>query len=232
MLRRVYRALGGGVRWSLSKPVPWGAEISKSQARSARLEWALNRIGQLGTPSGLIVECGVASGNSLAHILQSTYQMNWEGSIVGFDSFEGFPQGTEDDRSQFNPDSPSFKVYKSFTQDQVRQNLVEALGANWQKKIDLLRLVQGWIPDSFEGFDFSPGISLLHIDVDLYQPYRDSLEHLWPLMLPGGIVLFDEYDSESDAKKWPGAKKAIDEFCMSRDIQVKRHWTGLAHIEK
>jgi len=41
----------------------------------------------------------------------------------------------------------------------------------------------------------NPGlrISLLHFDADLYRPTLIGLQHMWPLVVPGGIVLFDEY---------------------------------------
>lgn len=44
--------------------------------------------------------------------------------------------------------------------------------------------------------------------MDLYQSYKTCLEHLFPKVVSGGIVLFDEYDTPN----WPGAKKAIDEY--------------------
>ena len=52
-------------------------------------------------------------------------------------------------------------------------------------------------------------IALLHLDVDLYASYKTCLDHLFPKVVQGGIVLFDEYGS---TQNYPGAKKAIDEY--------------------
>lgn len=228
-MRNFYNLLSGRTKWST--PKPWGAEISKSQARSARLEWALSHVAQFGAEPVLIVECGVAAGSSLAHMLAFTKSQNLSFKIVGFDSFEGFPDATASDSKNFDPNAPEFRVYQQFTEDLVRQNISSVHGLTDDDVHDLA-LVKGWIPDSFSDFDFSHGIALLHIDVDLYAPYKASLEILWDFVLPGGLVIFDEYDLGRDTEKWPGAKKAIDEFTAQKGIEIEKHWNGRAHIIK
>ena len=47
-----------------------------------------------------------------------------------------------------------------------------------------------------------------------------------------GIVLLDEYDFYTDRIKFPGAKKAIDEFCKEKNINVIKHFTGKYYIQK
>lgn len=149
----------------------------------------------------------------------------------GFDSFEGFPDATASDSENFDPNAPEFRVYQQFSEERVRQNISSVHGLSDEDVHDLV-LVKGWIPDSFSEFDFSPGIALLHIDVDLYEPYKASLEILWDFVLPGGLVILDEYDLGRDTEKWPGAKKAIDEFTAKKGIRIEKHWTGRAHIAK
>lgn len=55
--------------------------------------------------------------------------------------------------------------------------------------------------------------SFVHIDVDLYQPIRNSLEFFYNRMLPGGIIVFDDYGFTF----FPGAKKAVDEFMQNKN---------------
>ena len=57
-------------------------------------------------------------------------------------------------------------------------------------------------------------ISLLHFDVDLYDPTLFALEQLWDLVVPGGVVVFDEYG----LPPWGGEAKAVDTFFKSRGI--------------
>ena len=70
-----------------------------------------------------------------------------------------------------------------------------------------VRLIKGFFNESLKKYDDAP-IAILHVDVDLYQSYKDVLSALYPRVVSQGIVLFDEYQSP----KWPGATKAIDEF--------------------
>ena len=45
-----------------------------------------------------------------------------------------------------------------------------------------------------------------------------GLEQLWPLVVPGGIVAFDEYG----IPPWEGEAKAVDEFFAGQSIELKR----------
>ena len=51
---------------------------------------------------------------------------------------------------------------------------------------------------------------MLHLDCDLYESYKISLTNLYDKVVAGGIIMFDEYDDQ----RWPGARRAIDEFFM------------------
>ena len=75
-----------------------------------------------------------------------------------------------------------------------------------------MTLVKGFFNRSLSHYPPRP-IALLHIDSDLYESYRDPLTHLYRWVAPGGIVAFDEYEQE---EKWPGARRAIDEFFGDR----------------
>ena len=46
----------------------------------------------------------------------------------------------------------------------------------------------------------------MHVDVDVYQPTRDSIEYFYPRLVPNGVIVCDDYN-------WPGARKAIEEVC-------------------
>jgi hypothetical protein len=58
--------------------------------------------------------------------------------------------------------------------------------------------------------DENPGlrISLLHLDVDLYEPTLAALKAFYPLVVKGGLVVFDEYG----LVEWPGESKAVEEY--------------------
>lgn len=163
---------------------------------------------RIATVAGDVVECGVGMGTTfvmLAYLAGSDRRR-----LRGFDSFAGFPEPTEHDRSWRNPQAGEWKVNPEDIWNRLRES---------------------GIPDEFPDLSItiSPGllaemlpkeppyeIAFLHLDVDLYASYRDGLQYLFPRVVPGGIVLFDEYREYSsqhpNEEKWPGATKAIDEY--------------------
>ena len=88
------------------------------------------------------------------------------------------------------------------SQEVVEQNL---------KEFEFIRYKKGWIPEKFfEAADMK--FIFVHIDVDLYQPIKDSLEFFYPRTVPGGIIVFDDYGCLA----FPGARQAIEEFMKDK----------------
>lgn len=118
---------------------------------------------------GLCIECGVFQGasiNFLAKLLP-------ERTFHGFDSFEGLSEdwtGNDHQSGHFD------------------------LSGNLPKVEPNVRLIKGWIDDTFQPFlDENEGpIDYLHIDTDTYSPAKTILTAAKPRLVPGSIVLFDE----------------------------------------
>ncbi len=70
------------------------------------------------------------------------------------------------------------------------------------------------------GYYSGDKIALPHVDVGLYQSYMTVLETLYPHVVEGGAILFDEYSEET--AKWPEAKKAIDLFFGKKTSSIRR----------
>lgn len=167
---------------------------------------------------GDIVECGVGHGHSLYKLcMLSTFEGKGR-KITAFDSFEGFPEPTADDVCKQTAKKGQWKVA---TPASIRQLILE------EGKIDAgyldahLSFVPGFFEDTMPHVSPRP-IAFLHLDVDLYLSYKSTLEKLWPMVVEGGVVCFDEYNQFLD--KWPGAVKAIDEVLGDRakDIQYNK----------
>lgn len=118
------------------------------------------------------------------------------------DSFEGLSEYTEKDRNKSGA-LPTFagKDFKC-PEDQVKQNLAA---------FDFIRTHKGWIPEPFKALQ-DARFCYAHIDVDLYEPTRDSIHFIWERLNPKGVVLFDDYGT----RIFPGARVAIDEFFKGR----------------
>ena len=85
-------------------------------------------------------------------------------------------------------------------EDDVRRNL-----ASTGYPMDRVQLVRGKVEQTLP--EFAPErIALLRLDTDWYESTRHELQHLYPRVTAGGIVLIDDYGY------WRGARRAVDEY--------------------
>lgn len=164
---------------------------------------------------GDIVELGVFRGTSLMHwanFLEIRNMGDRQKQVFGFDNFKGFTTITKEDGKM---DESVFKTEGGFDSSVFEEMLIDAI-----RIFDMDRfipykprviLVKGDIEKTVPEFvENHPGlrICLLHFDCDMYSPTMTGLKYLWPLVVPGGVVLFDEYG----IRPWEGESKAVDEF--------------------
>lgn len=166
---------------------------------------------------GDIVECGVGKGESIVMFASILRVMGSKKHIWGFDSFEGFPQPSKEDDSVRNPQKGEW----GDTSVTAVINMMKEAGFNPVDLRSRVTLVQGFFDESLTKYR-GDKISLLHVDVDLYQSYMDVLTALYPKVSKGGIVMFDEYLSTADQVRFPGAQKAIDEYFGDRVSWIQR----------
>jgi hypothetical protein len=208
----------------VAKEAKWYlTELGRAERKTAHIQFAVTKTVGL---EGMVVECGVAVAGSLSLFTHMLRRSNDSRRIIAVDSFEGFPAGSVHDSPNFSPDKKSH--YRLFTERFAYENLMRSGLSKFEA--DSVEFFKGWIPEVL--LRFEGPISILHVDVDLYEPYRDSLAILWPRVQEGGVVLFDEYDQGRDEEKWPGAKKAIDEFCAQHHVPLQKHWSGFAFVVK
>ena len=74
-------------------------------------------------------------------------------------------------------------------------------------------------------------VSLLFLDLDLYEPTRVALQQLVPRMPKGAVLAFDELDNPI----WPGETLALLDTVGMRHLRVRRFpwdpYVGYAVIE-
>jgi hypothetical protein len=173
---------------------------------------------------GDIVEIGVGRGDSFfswCKFLEVFSPTDTSRKVIGFDSFEGLTDFTPAD----GPLAPaSDKVVGGWSPrsaiDEV-DRLNDLHNANNVCAKVRGMLVAGKVQDTVPTFEEKqrPGmrISLLHVDVDLFAPTACVLDHFYDLIVPGGVVVFDEYAMAP----WAGESKAWDVFAKERGILAK-----------
>lgn len=157
--------------------------------------------------AGDTAECGSFRGAG-SFLIASANAGTGKGHHI-FDSFEGLSApGTQD---QVSPGSFAYSWQKNdlaVAELELRNNLRDLSGIHTYK---------GWIPERF-GEVSDRSFSLVHIDVDLYQPTYDSLAFFYPRMTAGGLIICDDYGFST----CPGAKQAFDEF-FSHQVETPIH---------
>ena len=65
----------------------------------------------------------------------------------------------------------------------------------------------------------NPGIRfcMILIDMDLFEPTQIILKDIMKYIVPGGIIVFDEYGYA----EWPGETKAVDKFIKKHNLKLK-----------
>jgi hypothetical protein len=146
---------------------------------------------------GDTAECGVYQGGC-SYIMCRLNQLNTahRRTHFMFDSFEGLSEPTAEDGKHFKKGGLACDL------DVVKRNLAGFEDVSFQK---------GWIPERFSQVE-DRRFAFVHIDVDLHQPTRESIQFFYPRTSDNGIILCDDYGFTS----CPGATKAIDEFLQDK----------------
>jgi len=224
--RQIYNILSGQ-----------GYEIQRKKRSSLLMKfdyWQIKRLlyfrGLLDSVSsvdGDVVECGVGRGESF-YLLSALTSLELRGrNIWGFDSFEGFPEPSKEDSSSRNPQKGDWKEF-TIKVDDISKMLQEG-GIPTDFIEQHVHIVKGFFIKSLPQFTGN-NIALLHLDVDLYESYKQTLEYFWPKVSVGGVVLFDEYKQPGIEVAFPGAAMAIDQFFGERkqliqyDLIVRRYY--------
>lgn len=171
---------------------------------------------------GSIVECGVFRGFSLmswAKLSTILEPENLTRRIYGFDSFSGFPSVSDSDRSG------SGVAEVGDFQTSSYEELLELIRVYDQDRflghIPKVQLVRGDVSKTIPEFVQQNRhllVSLLFIDLDLYEPTKAALDHIVPRMPKGAIIAFDELDNPI----WPGETEALLEKLPINRLKLQR----------
>lgn len=172
---------------------------------------------------GSIIECGVNQGfgiMSWAKFSAILEPVNLTRRIYGFDTFDGFPDISKEDRS-----THSDHVKKG---DLAANTLAELQGlidiydtTRFLGHVDKVHLIQGDASDTIPRFiNNNPHliVSLLFLDFDLYSPTKVAMENFLPRMPRGSVIAFDELDNPL----WPGETLAMLEQMSKYKFKIER----------
>lgn len=180
---------------------------------------------QLGV-HGSILDFGVRRGASLttwAHLSAIYEPVNYTREIVGFDTFEGFPEidGKNDMGSCKEIIAKGALAVESGMKNDIQRAVALHDSTRFLGHMEKVRLIEGDILETLPRFldeNRHMVVSLLHVDVDIYAPTKCILENVLPRMPKGGVILFDEINM----KVFPGETVALAETIGIRNLKINR----------
>jgi len=229
-LRKLTRRLGYEVinmnRPGASSAVPAGFDL-ETTATYARVRpftmTSAERIGALveatryiiraGIPGG-IVECGVWKGGSMMAVaLTLANARNADRDLYLFDTYEGMTKPTAVDgqhaRTTWSErQTASHNTWAYAGLKEVRTNIAST-GYPTDRVHYIVGKVEETVPSSAPD-----SIAILRLDTDWYESTKHELEHLFPRLSKGGVLIIDDYGT------YPGARKAVDEYISDRRLSL------------
>lgn len=176
---------------------------------------------------GSIVECGVHFGGGLmswAKLSTILEPYAVRRKIIGFDTFEGFPDVTSEDLESVQHSNLEKGKFKSH--DNIYDELLECISdydndryLNHVNKIELIKgdatiTIPKYIEDNKHLI-----VSLLYLDFDIYKPTKVALENFVERMPKGSIIAFDEVNNEY----WKGETiAALEYFKNFNKLELKK----------
>jgi len=183
---------------------------------------------------GDIVECGVWRGGSImASILALQNKNKTDVKIWLYDTFEGMSEPTKEDvdylerdgnklLKEHNESKESSSVWAIAFLEEVKSN-ISSLGYD----IDKVSFIKGKVEETIPN-NLPEKISLLRLDTDWYESTKHELEHLFPKLSRGGVLIIDDYGH------WKGSRKACDEYFTENNLKPFLHridQTGIVMVK-
>jgi len=171
-----------------------------------------------------IIECGTWRGGVSFGLVDACPKVS---EFHFFDSYEGLP-----DAGEFDGD----KAINEQNSDELWHNNNSADYDSFMSDIKKFQLSnrnitvhKGWFDDTLPKFTSDRDIGILRLDGDWYDSTMSILNNLFDRVVPGGLILIDDYYD------WEGCSKAIHDFLSARKLSEnirQSHPGGVAYIIK
>jgi O-methyltransferase len=190
---------------------------------------------------GAFVECGLWRGGSLLAVLLRLQSHGVrDRDLVGFDTFTGMTEPTAHDVDlNGKPAGRQPRAVAAISgvmtrlgarvvprQAGVSRDDVFRLLASTGYDPARIHLVEGPVEETLPAYA-PEKVALLRLDTDWYVSTRHELEHLYPRLAVGGVLIVDDYGH------YRGARKAVDQYLRGHQILLHRiDYTGRMAIKQ
>jgi len=168
---------------------------------------------------GDYVECGVGKGLLTRTVVEYIDFQNVPKNFFLIDTFAGIPvsQGVKSEIKSMELLN-NLHFNSSYLQE-VEQTFIDYKN---------VRIVQGRIPEILSGNIFSK-VCYLSVDMNNSIAEAHALEFFWDKLVPGAVVLFDDY---AYGEQFRAQKQAMDEFATKKGYSILTLPTGQGMLIK
>ena len=170
--------------------------------------------------SGCVIECGTWRGGMAAGLIALGGNRR---DYFFFDSFQGLPPaGAADGEAarRWQADTQGSQYFENCRASQAEFAAVVARAGAASGR---LHVYEGFFADTFARVSVPP-IAVLRLDADWYESTMLCLEKFWDSLLPGALVLIDDYYA------WEGCRKALHTFLARRDATEAIHQSRFGKV--
>ena len=181
---------------------------------------------------GDLVECGVwKGGSSMVAALTLQHLGDTGRTLWLYDTFEGMTL-PEDEDVDYAGESAQQRMQRDGVGPDDRwfmsplHEAKEALASTGYPS-ERLRFIKGRVEDTLPG-QAPPQIAVLRLDTDWYASTRHEMQHLYPRLVRGGVLLIDDYGH------WQGCRQAVDEYFAEQGVTMllsRQDYTGRMGIK-
>jgi O-methyltransferase len=193
-----------------------------SMVRGASYISNLRIAAQVKSVPGVVVECGTWRGGMIAGIADV---LGGNRRYYLFDSFEGLPPAQEIDGTDalaWQADTSGPKYYNNCAASEEEARVVMSKSP----AVDY-RIIKGWFNSTLSKMDSSEEIALLRMDADWYDSTKCILDHFGERVVPGGIVIVDDYYT------WEGCTIAVNEYAAAHKWRIQQsRYAGVCFVKK
>ncbi|HVV75231.1 MAG TPA: TylF/MycF/NovP-related O-methyltransferase [Mycobacteriales bacterium] len=164
---------------------------------------------------GALIECGVWRGGSVLTMIKTLQLLGVsDRDVYLYDTFEGMTEPTDADTSPY--EQPALATWGQTPEGVTPWSHAfdsEIYGLDFVKKVigstgypeERVHFVVGPVESTIPG-TIADQAALVRLDTDWYESTKHELEHFYPRMPTGAVLIIDDFGH------WEGARKAVEEY--------------------
>jgi len=194
----------------------WGTSTNLPVQTKESVAYTLKLLERCYRLNGNVIECGVYKGGNSFQIAKKLKELKSDKMLYLLDTFEGHPYDDfENMPKELQKEVYGDKKPKKFKGtgndvdlDQIRKWFAE-------NGLDNTIFLKGLFVDTFKQIS-DQKFCFAYVDADFYLSIKQCIEFLKDRLVPGGIMMFDDYNYIDT----PGCNKAVDELLGKDSLNI------------